>query len=116
MPNDIKSSPAGKAAAAAMQLWHAALAERGKPHVTDEGPPSTFAQIVPLVRARLRIDAGISDETMIAALAAITAHADQRGRWMAAFNSELGQALAATGRDLNTALRVLIALAPEARS
>ncbi len=113
MPNDIKSTPAGRAAAAAAQLWHAALAERG---IADEGPPSTLEQIVPLVRARLRIGGEIADRTVVDALAAIMVHADQRGRWMAAFNSELGQSLAADGRDLNTALRVLIALAPAARS
>lgn len=116
MPNDIKSSAAGRAAAAAALSWYAG---RGKPKAgpgNGDGPPSTLAQIVPLVRARLKIGGDIADETVIAALAAITACSDLRGRWMAAFNSELGQALAASGRDLNTALRVLTALAPEARS
>ena len=116
MSSDITLSPAGRAAAAAALDWHAGRSEPQSDANADDGPATTLAQVVPLVRSRLRLDGDVSDATIVGALAAITARSDQRGRWMAAFNSDLGQALAAHGRDLNTALRVLIALAPGARS
>lgn len=116
MSNDIKSSPAGRAAALAALHWYAGRGRSEREAGEGGGPPSTLAQIVPLVRARLKLENAITDQMVVAALDAIARCSDQRGRWMTAFNSDLGRALATGGRDLNTALRVLVALAPEVRS
>jgi len=64
------------------------------------------------VRERLQIEASVPDVTIAASLAQIAARGDTRDRWLAAFGSPLGKHLALRGSDLNTALNVVLALAP----
>ncbi|HRD77048.1 MAG TPA: hypothetical protein PK264_14145 [Hyphomicrobiaceae bacterium] len=78
--------------------------------------PLVAAELVGTVRARLGLDSAIPDREIEACIGAIMQRSDARGRWLAAFSSDLGRSLIAAGRDLNTMLRVLIALAPRARS
>lgn len=65
------------------------------------------------LREQLDLDDDVSDVTIAASLAAIAATGDPRARWLAAFSSPLGKWLAARGTDLNTALNVMMALAPK---
>ena len=74
-----------------------------------------LGELVPLVRARLSIGAGLHDEAILASLAAITSRSDRRERWRTAFGSSLGQWLAMRGSDLNTSLNVLMELVPRPR-
>lgn len=64
------------------------------------------------VRNRLSLDASISDVTIAASLAQVACRGDHRGRWLAAFGSPLGKHLASRGSDLNSALNIVLALAP----
>lgn len=75
-----------------------------------------LGELVPVVRARLKIGAGLRDEAILASLAAITSRADRRERWRTAFGSSLGQWLAMRGSDLNTSLNVLMELVPRPRA
>lgn len=68
--------------------------------------------LIEVVRNRLELDQSMPDVTIAASLAQIAAKGDARGRWLAAFGSPLGKHLAMRGSDLNTALNVLLALAP----
>lgn len=69
-------------------------------------------ELIDQVRERLGIHDEPSDVTIAASLAAIAAKGDARARWLAAFGSPLGRWLASRGTDLNTALNILLAVAP----
>ncbi len=71
-----------------------------------------LAELVPIVRERFRLGDGFADDAILSSLRVIAAHSDQRQRWLAAFNSNLGRCLASEGHDLNTALSALVALVP----
>ena len=70
--------------------------------------------LIPIVREKLKIDeAQASDADIELGLRAIQARADQRGRWLAAFNSKVGQVIAGRGPKALTALHTLVAQVPE---
>ena len=75
-----------------------------------------LAELVPIVRERLEIDAAFPDDATLAGLRAITAKSHNRARWKAAFNSNLGHWLALRSTDLNASLNNLISLLPPPRS
>ena len=75
-----------------------------------------LAELVPVVRARFGLGDDFTDDAILSSLRVIAATSDQRQRWLAAFNSNLGRSLATDGRDLNTALSALIALVPRPTS
>lgn len=72
--------------------------------------------LVPVVRTRLKIGDDLSDDAILASLAAIASLTGARDRWQGAFGSALGSWLASRGRGLNTALNVVMALVPSPRS
>jgi len=74
-----------------------------------------LAELVPIIRQRLGIDCAFPDDAVLASLRTITARSSSRGRWRAAFDSNLGHWLALKGTDLNTALSTLVALLPRPR-
>lgn len=94
----------------------AVTAPHAETDADDDLDPSDEGDLVDLVRLRLGLGVEISDVTIAASLAAISARAEMRARWLAAFGSPLGRVLAARGVDLNTALNTLLALAPRAAS
>lgn len=69
-------------------------------------------ELVPVVRSRLSVPASFDDDAVFADLNDIARETDLRERWRTAFSSDLGQAIASSGRDLNTALNTLVALLP----
>jgi hypothetical protein len=71
-----------------------------------------LAELVGVVRERLDVDSAFPDAAILASLQAIARRSDPRGRWRAAFDSNLGHWLALKGSDLNTALNTLVALMP----
>jgi len=71
-----------------------------------------LAELVGVVRERLNVDSAFPDAAILASLQAIASRSDPRGRWRAAFDSNLGHWLALKGSDLNTALNTLVALMP----
>ena len=75
-----------------------------------------LAELVPIVRARFGLGDGFADDAILSSLRVIAANSDERQRWLAAFNSNLGRSLASEGHDLNTALSALIALVPRPTS
>jgi hypothetical protein len=72
-----------------------------------------LAGILPQIRHRLGLSPQFSDEALLASLVAITRHPSHEGRWRAAEVSTLGQALAASGKDLRHALVTLLTLLPK---
>lgn len=70
-------------------------------------------ELIGLLRQRLGIGDELPDVTIAASIAAIAARGDSRGRWLAAFGSPLGRWLASRGADLNTALNIVLGLAPK---
>jgi hypothetical protein len=78
--------------------------------------PLTASELTSLARVRLGLGAEVSDGDIEACFAGVMQQSTPRGRWLAAFSSALGRALISEGRDLNTTLRTLIALAPRPRS
>lgn len=75
-----------------------------------------LAELVPVVRERFALADTFADDAILASLRVITSQTLPRERWRAAFSSNLGVALVAEGRDLNTALNTLIALLPRPTS
>lgn len=75
-----------------------------------------LAELVPVVRQRLKIEGDFPDDMILASLRAIAAKTSDRDRWRAAFNSRLALWLSTKGRELGGALQLLIALLPPPRS
>lgn len=80
--------------------------------LAEPDEPLEDGDLIEHVRRRLEIDAGVSDVTIAASLAQIATRHDVRARWLAAFASPLGKHLARRGSDLNTAINILLGLAP----
>lgn len=74
-----------------------------------------LADLIPVVRARLEIASGLTDEALLRGMADIAARKSNSDRWRAAFNSEVGRWLAARGTDLNTALNIILGIVPQPR-
>ncbi|MEZ5852779.1 MAG: hypothetical protein R3D68_19270 [Hyphomicrobiaceae bacterium] len=90
--------------------------EASEPAALDWFSDRDEVDSITLLRDRLAIPESISDVTIAASLAAISAKGGQRERWLAAFSSPLGKWLAMRGADLNTVLNVVISFAPKASS
>ena len=71
---------------------------------------------VELVRIRLEIEDSVSDVSIAASLAQISARSASRERWLAAFGSPLGKYLARRGGDLSASLDLLLALVVKSQS
>ena len=76
----------------------------------------SLTELVPRIVETFKLDGVLPGPMILAILQTITSKADPRERWLSAFNSPLGIALAAPGRDLNTALSWVLAALPPARS
>lgn len=73
--------------------------------------------LVPILREKLDLDkAQATDADIELAIRAIAARADRRGRWLAAFNSKVGQVMAGRGARGMNDLHTLVALVPEGRA
>jgi len=101
----------------------AAIAQGGDADLTGEpcdgaslGTVLHLHELLPVVRERLRLGSHLTDEAVLASLAAITSRSVPRERWKVAFNSALGRFLATRGSDLASALGLLMALLPPPRS
>ncbi len=93
-----------------------ACADEAHTRPADAPQAEHLAELVGHVRERLQIEDAFDDAAILASLIEIAASGERSQRWKAAFNSALGHWLALRGRDLNTALSVLVALLPPARS
>jgi hypothetical protein len=76
----------------------------------------SLTELVPRISATFGLDGVVPGPMMLACLQVVANRADPRDRWLAMFNSPLGVALAAPGRDTNTALNWVLAALPPARS
>ena len=76
----------------------------------------SLTELVPHVIETFALDGALPGPIILACLQTITAKSDPRERWLSAFNSPLGIAIATPGRDLNTALGWILAALPPARS
>ena len=76
----------------------------------------SLTELVPKIIETFHLQQVIPGPMVLACLQTIANRADPRDRWLAIFNSPLGIALAAPGRDLNTALGWVLAALPLARS
>ena len=76
----------------------------------------SLTELVPRIIATFALQGVIPGPMVLACLQTIANRSDPRDRWLAIFNSPLGIALAAPGRDLNTALGWVLAALPAARS
>jgi hypothetical protein len=90
----------------------AAAAELVRNEPLSDEPPDP----VELVRLRLEIEDSVSDVSIAASLAQISARSESRERWLAAFGSPLGKYLARRGGDLSASLDVLLALVMKSQS
>jgi len=94
--------------------WAEPEARRGG--AAQDREPLTAAELVGEVRARLGLGEAFADQDIEACISDVMRQSTPRGRWLAAFSSALGRVLISEGRDLNTTLRTLVALAPRPRS
>ena len=76
----------------------------------------SLTELVPQIIKTFEIEGIVPGPMVLACLQTIANRADPRERWLAIFNSPLGIALAAPGRDLDTALGWVLAALPAARS
>ena len=76
----------------------------------------SLTELVPKIIETFHLEGVVPGPMVLACLQTIANRADPRDRWLAIFNSPLGIALAAPGRDLNTALGWVLAALPPARS
>ena len=72
--------------------------------------------LVKRVRSEFALADHIDDAALLASLMSIVAVASPRARWVRAFSSPLGQALANGGRDVNTSLSRILSSLPRARN
>ena len=79
-------------------------------------PELSLTEMVQDIRAGFGLEDLIDDAAVLHSLTYIVAGAQARERWVRAFSSPLGRALAANRRDLNTALGAILALLPAARN
>ena len=114
MPGTIPQHPSSPAERLDPVAVPATPCDCGQPQAA--GPALHLAELLPVIRSRLALDPMLSDDHILASLAEIAVKGDRRERWRTAFNSTLGQWLALAGRDLNTALGLLLALVPAPRS
>jgi hypothetical protein len=76
----------------------------------------SLTELVPQISETFSLAGVVPGPMILACLQIIANRADPRDRWLAIFNSPLGIALAAPGRDTNTALNWVLAALPPARS
>lgn len=76
----------------------------------------SLTELVPRLAETFSLAGVLPGPMILACLQTIAARADARERWLAMFNSPLGIAIAAPGRDLNTSLGWVLAALPPARS
>jgi hypothetical protein len=76
----------------------------------------SLTELVPQISATFALAGVVPGPMILACLQIIANRADPRDRWLAIFNSPLGIALAAPGRDMNTAISWVLAALPPARS
>lgn len=76
----------------------------------------SLTELVPRIIETFSLQGVIPGPMVLACLQAIANRVDPRDRWLAIFNSPLGIALAAPGRDLNTTLGWILAALPPVRS
>jgi hypothetical protein len=76
----------------------------------------SLTELVPQISTTFGLQGVVPGPMILACLQTIANRVDPRDRWLAIFNSPLGVALAAPGRDLNTALNWVLAALPPARS
>lgn len=108
---DAQSSEAAARRAAALEEEGAL--SRDSHDVSEDEAFDDDGDLIELVRDRLALGDDISDVTIASSLAAIGAKGDARSRWLVAFSSPLGRCLAMRGTDLNTALSIVLAIAPK---
>ena len=82
----------------------------------DIAPVSHVAELVPIVLERFCLDDRMSAEQVHDSLKSIAAFQDPRSRWLAAFASPLGLAIARVGADLNTSISEIIGRLPTPRA
>lgn len=71
-----------------------------------------LTRLVPQIRHSLAVGHQLSDEALLASLAAIARHPSHEARWRAAEASTLGQHLAVSGRDMHRTLVTLLSMLP----
>ena len=76
----------------------------------------SLTELVPRISETFQLEGVVPGPMILACLQTIAAHSNPRERWLSIFNSPLGIALAAPGRDLNTALAWILAALPAPRS
>ena len=76
----------------------------------------SLTELVPRIIETFELAGVVPGPMVLACLQTIANRSDPRDRWLAIFNSPLGIALAASGRDLNTALGWILAALPAAKS
>ncbi len=91
-------------------------APEAKCHVDEVDAILHLAELVPVVRSKLKIDDCFPDDAILAGLQAAAAPSDPRARWQAIFASNLGHWLALKTDDLHAALNTLLMLLPPPRS
>jgi len=97
----------------------AAPARTSRPNWSPEAPLEmrlSLTELVPRISETFRLDGVLPGTMILACLQTIANRTDPRDRWLVIFNSPLGIALAAPGRDLNTALGWILAALPTPRS
>ena len=97
----------------------AGAVKSGRPNWSPESPLDmhlSLTELVPRISETFSLEGALPGPMILACLQTIASRADARERWLAMFNSPLGIALAAPGRDLNTTLSWVLAALPPARS
>ncbi len=109
---DRAGSPAGGASVTELPHRHALRTEAAD----GQTAALHLHEAVALVRDSLDLAGVFTDGEILASLDRIAAAATPRDRWLAAFDSQLGQWLSLKGADPNTALSALLSLLPALRS
>ena len=122
-PATVVPAPNSENAMSSLHSPFEAVATRAGAHARPAWSPDSalemrlsLTELVPKIIETFQLQGVIPGPMVLACLQAIANRADPRERWLAIFNSPLGIALAAPGRDLNTALGWILAALPPARS
>lgn len=75
-----------------------------------------LSETVERVRSHLKLDGILSDDDILKSLQQMAGAQTPRERWLAGFESQLGQWLSLNGADLNTTLSTVLLMLPPPRS
>ena len=115
MPEALGAMVMARAASQISETSSVAAQRAPKFACRDDGPAEHLGELAIAVRNEFRLANTITDHAILESLQQVM-RVEPRQRWLVLLTSPLGKAIAALGRDLNTALGFVLAQLPKRSS